>query len=168
MAGDLYIETLNDNFWVTLKQVGATAVEAVYHANRPWTEYQGRLNDPKYGSQGRARSAPDSSAPAQRVNLPAHAYINFEAANRDDIRAKVAQGDNRQQLASVLSAVSRPLGLISNKAALADWQTSNGDQRVTLLLNALEGGTIILEYYKINIASVLVAFSSWQKYNEQG
>ena len=30
MAGDLYIETLNDNFWVTLKQVGATAVEAVY------------------------------------------------------------------------------------------------------------------------------------------
>ena len=83
MAGDLYIESFSNTHLQTLQAVGANQVQAIYHANRPWNTYQNRLNDPAYGNQGRARSAPNSLAPANRVNLPAHAYINFDAEQED-------------------------------------------------------------------------------------
>lgn len=166
MAGDLYIESFSNTHLQVLQTIGASQPQAIYHANRPWNDYQNRLNDPAYGRQGLARDNPNSVAPANRVNLPAHAYINFESANRQAIRTAVAQGNNRQQLAGVLTAVSRPLGLVSNKAALATWNTATGDQRVTMLLNTLDSGTMIIEYYKVGISSVLLVYPNWARHNE--
>lgn len=157
MAGDLYIESLTDTHLQTLQAIKATQPEAIYHADRPWDAYQNKLHD---------RTANNSLPPANRKELPAHAYINFEAANRLAIQEAVGQGNNRLRLANLLEVVSRPLGLISNKAALANWQASNGDQRVTLLLDALNRGSIVLEYYKVGICSVLLRYPNWAQYNE--
>ena len=155
MAGDLYIQSISYDQFQTLKAAGAVVEEAIYHADRGWAQYENIL-------ETRLAAGP----PSNRVNLPAHGYVSFRAANRGATQGYVANGMNKLKLGNLLEKVSRPLGVVTANANLNAWTATLGAGRADLLAAALNRGNVIIEYYKYDGSPILTVQNGWAKHNE--
>ena len=124
--------------------------EIIYHADRDWYTYENVL---------RTRLA--AGPPSSRVHLPAHGYVTFKASDRTDTANYVAANPiHKARLGNVLEKVSRPLGMVSANAGLAAWNPALGLGRSDILVAALNGGNVIIEYYKIDGSPILAVQTS--------
>jgi hypothetical protein len=154
MAGDLYIQDISYDQFQTLKAAGGVVEEAIFHADRGFAEYENVLNT-------RLAAGP----PCNRVNLPAHGYVAFRAANRG-VTQGYAAGVNRLRLGNFLEKVSRPLGVVAANANLNAWNATLGPGRVNLLAAALNNGNVVIEYYKYDGSPILFVQRGWAHHNE--
>ncbi len=159
MAGDLLIENLSLDDKNTFEAAGATIQKAIYHSDKAWRQYENvlieRLNNP---------------GPSARGDLPAHAYIRFDANNAGMVDAYCNSRINKAKLNNALVKLSRPLGIVSANPNLANWP-GNGDwdSAANILLTALANGSVVIEYYKQDNSPVINVFgydNDWGKYPE--
>ncbi|EAQ65613.1 hypothetical protein MED121_08613 [Marinomonas sp. MED121] len=159
MAGDLLIENLTFDEKDTFQSAGATIVKSIFHSDRSWGQYQNILNQ--------QLTAPP---PARRANLPAHAYITFDANNAGLVQAYCDNKVNKAKLNNALVKCSRPLGVVSANPNLANWP-GNGtwDAAANIILAALANGSVVIEYYKLDGAPIMDVFgkdTDWKKIPE--
>jgi hypothetical protein len=155
MAGDLYIESIDEQQMINLKAAGATVTEAIYHADRPFYEHQDRLN-----------TQLQPGALNSRLTLPAHAYVRFDAANRSKYDLYVNDPVKRLRMDDFLKKCTRPLGLVSANAHLANWPGNTVFSAALMLQAALQNGAVTIEYYKLGGRLLLSACPGWAKHNE--
>ena len=119
-----------------------------------------------------------------RVGLPAHGYVTFNSWDRNQVAGFVtASLINKGRLGNVLGKVSRPLGLVTENSRLGSWKNplsandpnqakdpnvnaSQGLANVDILIAALEGGPVIIEYYKVDESPILFARPGWARNDE--
>ncbi len=158
MAGDLLIVDISFNQKRIFEQAGATSGKEIFHSNKSWGNFYQVLEE-------RLILEP----PSKRKNLPAHAYITFNAANRDAVIKYCEDPIQKTRLNDVLIKCSRPLGIVTNNPNLKEWPGSTNPYSA-ILLTALEKGNVIIEYYKQDRSPIMDVFgndSSWNKYQEQ-
>lgn len=160
MAGDLFIEDLSFDQFQLLTDAHGTAARHIYHANRGWHSCENVL-----------RTRLQAGPPSSRAGLPAHAYVTFSSADRAQIAAFVtASAINKGRLGNVLDKVSRPRGLVSENPHLSSWYgpMATGLDKVDLLVDALNFGNVIIEYYKFNGIPILSARTGagWATHDE--
>lgn len=156
MAGDLLIVDMPFETKQTFEAAGATVGQQIFHANRTWSSTHGNLEG-RLGLGG----------PANRVQLPAHAYVTFAAANRAQVAAYCANATQKAKLNNHLVKLIRPLGVVAANANLAGWPGAGWDGAANLLIAALNQGNVVVEYYKQDGSSVLDVFGgTWQKLPE--
>jgi hypothetical protein len=156
MAADLFIESLSYDQLRFLKDAHGTVGEVIYHADRGWHQYEHVL---------RTRLA--AGPPSGRALLPAHGYVTFKATDRTDLAHYVAASPiNKARLGNVLEKVSRPLGMVTANPGLGAWNPALGLGRVDILIAALNGGNVIIEYYKVDGSPILTVHTGWQKVDE--
>lgn len=113
----------------------------------------------------RARLA--AGPPSARALLPAHGYVTFKATDRTDVAHYIgASPVNKARLGNVLEKVSRPLGLVTANPGLVAWNPALGMGRADILVAALNGGNVIIEYYKVDGSPILTVHTTWQKVEE--
>ena len=148
MAGDLFIENLSFSQKLTLTEAGAVDGLQIFHADRP------------FSAQGLAGRL----ALPSRVGLPAHAYLTFKGGS--DLQGDYkTNGIYRLRLNDILVKCSRP-AFMSQKASLNGWPGVGQLSAVLMLEQALQGGSIIIEYYKYDDRPILTVFSTWARLNE--
>jgi hypothetical protein len=159
MAGDLLIIDMPYETKATFQAAGATVVQSIFHSNRSWGDYQNLL-EARLGLPG----------PANRTNLPAHAYVTFEAANRDRVGAYCANDIQKAKLNNHLLTLIRPLGVVTANPNLAAWPGGpNWDDAANLLIAALNQGSVVVEYYKQDGSPIMNVFGpdpDWAKIPE--
>lgn len=155
MAGDLYIESIDEQQLINLKAAGATVPEAIYHADRPFYQFQDRLN-----------TQLQPGALNSRATLPAHAYVRFDAANRGAYDLYIADPVRRLRMDDFLKKCTRPLGLVSGNGNLGNWPGNTVFSAALMLQAALQHGAVTIEYYKVNGRLLLSACTGWAKHNE--
>jgi hypothetical protein len=159
MAGDLLIVDISFNQKQTLEQSGATIDKAIFHSDKSWGQFSHVLEE-------RLRLGP----PNNRRNLPAHAYITFNSANRHVVDRFCQDRTQKARLNDVLVQLARPLGVVSNNPNLGNWPGNNTwDGAANLLLDALTRGNVIIEYYKQDRSPIMDVFGkdpNWKKHPE--
>ncbi|MEO0822629.1 MAG: hypothetical protein AAF074_19650 [Pseudomonadota bacterium] len=130
MAGDLLLENVPQKVYDFLTAyIGATFQEHIFHADKPWAGHEARYTQQKGVTEN------------DRTGLPAHSYFSLSNHQVAAIRKYKAT------MKTLLDHVERPLGIVSSKASLADWD-ANPNGRVDMLIDALEREEITFEYYK--------------------
>lgn len=164
MAGDLYILNLTSAELDILQSAGAVLDRTIQHANRPWATNQGRLT---------AQLATNVN---NRAGLPAHAYITFSKANIGALLAYISKQSTADALRRILEKLSQPLGIVSNKAYLANWPgVPNGASPSlpqTRLYSIIDStGPVIIEFYQVDGTDLLTKYPvgtvpNWNRVNE--
>jgi|JFJP01.1.fsa_nt_gi hypothetical protein len=137
MAGDLFIMNITDEERQVIIKAGGKLEQVIYHADRGEQPYYDLL---------KARLKPSITI-QNRMNLPPHAYITI---SKNDYKPNVAMLNN------FLAKVSRPLGVVTNQKALAEWNSQVPD-RTKYLEEALKQIKVTLEYYQYGGKNLLNA-----------
>ena len=149
MAGDLLIVDMSFETKETFMAAGATLGTQIFHCDKSWSSNHANL-------EGRLALA----GPANRVGLPAHAYITFFAANRQNVAQYCADKVQKAKLNNHLVKLSRPLGVVSANPNLGAWSGAGWDGAANLLLAALQAGNVVIEYYKQDRSPIVDVFGS--------
>lgn len=155
MAGDLFIENLPSKaFYFLMAAAGENGFQKViHHANRPWAENEHRLRE-------------QLIQPTQnREHLPPHAYIQL---NKSTLESFLKEDSNRQKFNGLAARLTRPLGIVSQIAALEEWDGSA--DKAQLLLDALDKQNIIIEYYATDGTPLMDTYGEdykWEKVDEK-
>lgn len=160
MAGDLFIQDISSVELAVLTAAGATLTKKIQHSDRPWATYQNRLME---------QLQPNTQN--NRVNLPAHAYVTFGSggSTSSTLNAYVSDPVNSQKLKDVLVKLSRPLGVVSNKAYLAGWphDPPPGDSpqlpQIRLLSVIQNTGPVVIEFYLVDGIDLLTKYPTWER-----
>ncbi len=155
MAGDLYIESIDDQQFINLKAAGGTVAEVIFHANRPFYEFADKLN-----------TQLQPGANNDRRKLPAHAYVRFDATNRDKYNLFIGDPTQRLRMDDFFKKCARPLGVVSANGNLANWPGNTVFSAALMLGAALQNGSVTIEYYKFNGRLLLSACPGWTKHDE--
>lgn len=129
MAGDLFIMNLTENNMNVLLAAKGELGNTIYHSDKGQPGNYQILNQRLQQVQGEAN----------RQSLPPHAYITFSEA----MYSKYVKDLNE-----VLYRVKRPLGIVQNVAALANWETEA--DKAHLLQEVLKTRNVTLEWYQID------------------
>ena len=90
----------------------------------------------------------------------------LEIPGNTPIKSNVEKIGKTGLMYNLLSKISRPLSIVTNQAALGDWNTSNGQQRLDLLDAALKRHRVIIEFYKVGNTHVLKKYPNAERKNE--
>jgi hypothetical protein len=152
MAGNIFIQNITSKELAVLTAAGAIMDTRIYHANRSWANFQARLT-----------AQLQTGAQNNRVNLPAHMYVTFNAndATRNTLRKYLDIAVQKQSLKAVLDRTWRPLGVVSNQPYLEGWPNnvppggSPGPSTDRLLSVITNDGPVIIEFYQVDGTPVL-------------
>jgi hypothetical protein len=155
MAGDLLIENISFDQQLTLVEAGGIVGTDIFHADKPWRQYKPVLDQRLVGG-----------GPNRRADLPAHAYITFNASNRAALEKYCNDGVKKARLSDLLKKCTRPLGVVSANVNLAHWPGESWDGPANSLMAALTRGNVIIEYYKVDGSPILDVHRDWKQHDE--
>ncbi len=147
MAGDLYAMSIEELDLDNIGRAGGTLIKTVQHADRTQAQYYVELD--RRVAHGVVRN---------RVGLPPHCYIEFDAGKMI--------ADRKFSLCRVLMGVSRPIGIVKDRADLRGWDNLADLGRCNMLWNAAQNGPVMLEFYKVGIWNVKDHFRDFEMVDE--
>lgn len=136
MAGDLLLTNIDEEDLNILLQAGGVLNGNIFHSDKhtqlSWNSWLGRLTE---GLNGGTIN--------NRVGLPPHFYINFSVSDY--------KGTGSYAFSKLIWSAIRPLTIVSNKQALANWdRNATALEAENQFRNALVMGSITLEIYGYN------------------
>ncbi|KVU50969.1 hypothetical protein [Burkholderia ubonensis] len=154
MAGDLLIIDMPFETKATFQAAGATVEQKIFHSDRSWGTNRDILEQ---------RLPLTLAGPANRAGLPAHAYVIFAAAKRQQVATYCANPVQMAKLNNHLVKLCRPLRVVTANPHLAQWPGVGVNGAANLLLAALNQGNVVVEYYKQDGSPVIDVFGkTWQ------
>lgn len=95
-----------------------------------------------------------------RAGLPAHCYVRFNGVETPKkVRTKLS-------LKNILEKITRPGGVVAQQAILNNWNVTHEEARVNLFADAIDDAPKIIEFYKLGISPVHIAYSRFIMHRE--
>lgn len=133
MAGDLLLTNLDEDELNVLLEAGGALVSTIFHSDKyaqnHWNGWMGRLQEGLLGGNVN-----------NRVGLPPHFYVTF--------KLNTYKGAGNHKFSKIIWASLRPLTIVSNKQALANWQNNKtASDAEAQFRAALQTSALTLEIY---------------------